>query len=81
MPAARRTAWRSDYAEIGTTETRTVQSTSATRAACWQSRSPPARAASGVVVVTERLEPYEEAERLALIVSLVTGVLPRWPRR
>ena len=32
-------------------------------------------AARGVVVVTERLEPYEEAERLALIVSLVTGVL------
>ena len=31
--------------------------------------------ASGVVVVTERLEPYEESERLALIVSLVTGVL------
>jgi two-component system, OmpR family, sensor kinase len=31
--------------------------------------------ASGVVVVAERLEPYEEAERLALIVSLVTGVL------
>jgi signal transduction histidine kinase len=31
--------------------------------------------ASGVVVVTERLEPYEEAERLALIVSLVTGLL------
>lgn len=31
--------------------------------------------ASGVVVVSERLEPYEEAERLALIVSLVTGVL------
>ena len=31
--------------------------------------------ASGVVIVAERLEPYEEAERLALIVSLVTGVL------
>jgi two-component system, OmpR family, sensor kinase len=31
--------------------------------------------ASGVVVVAERLEPYEEAERLALFVSLVTGVL------
>jgi signal transduction histidine kinase len=31
--------------------------------------------ASGVVVVAERLEPYEEAERLALIVSLVTGGL------
>ncbi len=31
--------------------------------------------ASGVVVVTERLEPYEEAERLALIVSLLTGLL------
>lgn len=31
--------------------------------------------ASGVVVVAERVEPYEEAERLALIVSLVTGVL------
>ncbi len=31
--------------------------------------------ASGVVVVAERLEPYEEAEHLALIVSLVTGVL------
>jgi signal transduction histidine kinase len=30
---------------------------------------------SGVVVVHERLEPYEEAERLALIVSLVTGLL------
>ena len=31
--------------------------------------------ASGVVVVTEPLEPYEEAERLALIVSLLTGLL------
>jgi two-component system OmpR family sensor kinase len=31
--------------------------------------------ASGVVIVAERLEPYEEAEHLALIVSLVTGVL------
>ena len=31
--------------------------------------------ASGVVVVAERLEPYEESERLALIVSLVTGLL------
>ncbi len=30
---------------------------------------------SGVVVVTERLEPYEEAERLALIVTLLTGLL------
>lgn len=30
---------------------------------------------SGTVVVTERLEPYEEAESLALIVSLVTGAL------
>lgn len=29
----------------------------------------------GVVVVAERLEPYEEAERLALIVSLLTGLL------
>jgi signal transduction histidine kinase len=29
----------------------------------------------GVVIVTERLDPYEEAERLALIVSLVTGLL------
>ena len=34
-----------------------------------------AEGASGVVVVTERLDPYEEAERLALIVSLVTGLL------
>ena len=29
----------------------------------------------GVVVVSERLEPYEEAERYALIVSLITGAL------
>ncbi len=29
----------------------------------------------GVVVVSERLEPYEEAERYALIVSLFTGAL------
>ena len=31
--------------------------------------------AAGVVVVNEYLQPYEEAERLALIVSLVTGVM------
>ena len=31
--------------------------------------------ATGVVVVNEYLKPYEEAERLALIVSLVTGVM------
>lgn len=30
---------------------------------------------AGVVVVTERLDPYEEAESLALLVSLVTGAL------
>lgn len=30
---------------------------------------------SGVVVVTERLDPYEEAESLALMVSLITGAL------
>jgi signal transduction histidine kinase len=30
---------------------------------------------SGVVVVTERLEPYEEAERYALLVSAITGLL------
>jgi len=31
--------------------------------------------AAGVVVVTERLKPYEEAEYYALLVSLVTGLL------
>lgn len=31
--------------------------------------------ARGVVVVTERLQPYEEAERYALVVSVVTGLL------
>lgn len=31
--------------------------------------------ATGVVVVSERLSPYEEAERYALIVSLATGAL------
>ncbi len=30
---------------------------------------------SGVAVVSERLAPYEEAERLALVVSLLTGLL------
>ena len=30
---------------------------------------------TGVVVVTERLQPYEQAERYALLVSVVTGLL------
>ena len=62
------------YADLMTTEVDRLPRLRA-RPGCRPSRSRPTGGATGVVVVTERLEPYEEAERLALIVSLVTGVL------
>ncbi|GAA1807828.1 HAMP domain-containing sensor histidine kinase [Nocardioides hankookensis] len=62
------------YADLATVDTRTVE----THAEHGRILADPFTAtggASGVVIVTERLEPYEEAERLALIVTLVTGLL------
>ena len=46
-----------------------------TGTACSPGPSPRPGGTAGVVVVSERLAPYEAAERYALIVSLVTGVL------
>ncbi len=62
------------YAELSTattTSTVTVGDTSLVRAEPFTLAS----GASGVVVVTERLAPYEEAEHLALLVSILTGLL------
>jgi two-component system OmpR family sensor kinase len=62
------------YQELSTTDTTTVRN--AGDQARVQARPfTTSDGASGVVIVAERLEPYEEAEHLALIVSLVTGVL------
>ena len=62
------------YQDLGTSDVRTVQ-TYGDSARVLAEPFTSASGASGVVVVTERLEPYEESERLALIVSLVTGIL------
>ncbi|WP_051552114.1 HAMP domain-containing sensor histidine kinase [Nocardioides sp. URHA0020] len=65
---------REHYADLATVVTRTVE----THAEHGRILAEPFTAtggAAGVVIVTERLEPYEEAERLALIVTLVTGLL------
>ncbi|KQW43957.1 hypothetical protein ASC77_21420 [Nocardioides sp. Root1257] len=62
------------YGDLSTVDTKTVE----THAEHGRILADPFTAtggASGVVIVTERLEPYEEAERLALIVTLVTGLL------
>jgi len=68
------TSLSAHYAELATVDTKTVE----THEEHGRVLADPFTAtggASGVVIVTERLEPYEEAERLALIVTLVTGVL------
>ncbi|GAA4726133.1 HAMP domain-containing sensor histidine kinase [Nocardioides endophyticus] len=68
------TSLSAHYAELATVDTKTVE----THGEHGRVLADPFTAtggASGVVIVTERLEPYEEAERLALIVTLVTGVL------
>jgi two-component system, OmpR family, sensor kinase len=62
------------YDELSTTGTTTVR-TVGDRSRVQAEPFTTGDGASGVVVVTEPLGPYEEAERLALIVSLVTGVL------
>lgn len=54
----------------GTTERRTVDG-----ARLWAQPFTTPGGTAGVVVVSERLTPYAAAERYALIVSLVTGVL------
>ena len=65
---------RDRYADLGAV----TSATSRTYAGHGRGLADPfttADGSSGVVVVTERLEPYEEAERLALIVTLLTGLL------
>jgi len=62
------------YEELSTTDVTTVRN-AGDRARVEARPFTTSDGAGGVVIVAERLEPYEEAERLALIVSLVTGVL------
>jgi two-component system OmpR family sensor kinase len=62
------------YHELSTTDATTLR-TAGDQARVQARPFTTSDGASGVVIVAERLEPYEEAERLALIVSLVTGVL------
>lgn len=63
------------YAELSTatkpTVTKEIDDTDRVRAQPFTLPS----GTSGVIVVTERLQPYEEAERYALIVSIATGLL------
>ena len=62
------------YAELSTVdrvEHREVDEATRVRAAPFRTSS----GTRGVVVVAERLTPYEEAERYALLVSLATGLL------
>ncbi|HEY0950331.1 HAMP domain-containing sensor histidine kinase [Nocardioides sp.] len=72
---------RTAFADLASTGTRTVRTYGgrarvlATPFATGGASSGASSGASGVVVVTERLAPYEEAERLALVVSLLTGLL------
>jgi two-component system, OmpR family, sensor kinase len=63
-----------DFAKLSTARAATLRTVPDRARVLAQPFSTP-DGASGVVVVAERVEPYEEAERLALMVSLVTGVL------
>lgn len=67
-------ALRGAYAELSAAESTTVRSADQDSRVLAQPFTT-TDGAAGVVVVTERLAPYEEAERLALIVSLLTGLL------
>ncbi|CAI9410218.1 HAMP domain-containing sensor histidine kinase [Nocardioides sp. T2.26MG-1] len=61
------------FADLGATDARTVRTYGGQARVLAEPFT--TSGAAGVVVVSERLAPYEEAERLALIVSLVTGLL------